>query len=199
MNTLLKYINDSILDIEKDRQRTLWPLLDYIQDQLDLGLVPQLNFICTHNSRRSQLAQVWMQTLANFKGFNIHCFSGGVEVTACANQTIHVLRKCGFTIDQMSAGSNPIYLIQNNDLQISLFSKLFDDKINPTQNFAAVMTCDHAEANCPFVPGASKRIAVTYEDPKLFDGTKEEELQYERRCTQMASEMKWVVDNLKKR
>jgi len=45
--------------ISFNRKTVLQPLIDYIQSKVKNNLSINLNFICTHNSRRSQLAQVW--------------------------------------------------------------------------------------------------------------------------------------------
>lgn len=44
-----------------DRKELLKPLIDYIQSKVTQQKEIRLNFICTHNSRRSHLAQVWAQ------------------------------------------------------------------------------------------------------------------------------------------
>ena len=66
----------------------------------------------------------------------------------------------------------------NIEKPINTFSKVYDHKVNPVTNFAVVMTCSHADENCPFIPGAEKRISVMYEDPKLFDHTVLEKEKY---------------------
>jgi arsenate reductase (thioredoxin) len=58
------------------------------------------------------------------------------------------------------------------------------------------MTCSHADENCPFIPGAEKRIAVRYEDPKAFDDTPEEAHRYDERSLQVASEMFYVFSKI---
>ena len=42
------------------------------------------------------------------------------------------------------------------------------------------------------VLGAAERIAITYEDPKAFDGTDREAEAYDERCRQIAREMLYV-------
>ena len=58
------------------------------------------------------------------------------------------------------------------------------------------MTCDHASENCPIVPGAEKRISITYLDPKISDGTPEQKAVYEERSLQIATEMKYVFSQV---
>ncbi len=50
--------------IPAERKIILQPLLDYIQAKVTNHQAVRLNLICTHNSRRSHLAQVWAQTAA---------------------------------------------------------------------------------------------------------------------------------------
>jgi arsenate reductase (thioredoxin) len=63
--------------------------------------------------------------------------------------------------------------------------------------YAAVMTCSHADENCPFIPAAEVRIPVRYEDPKQFDNTPGEADRYDQRSLQIASEMFHVFSNVK--
>ncbi|MEP6803618.1 MAG: protein-tyrosine-phosphatase, partial [Flavobacterium sp.] len=45
--------------ITKERKNILQPLVDFIQLKFDNQQEIRLNLICTHNSRRSHLSQVW--------------------------------------------------------------------------------------------------------------------------------------------
>ena len=58
-----------------------------------------INFICTHNSRRSQLGQVWSFFAANYFNLPINAFSGGTEVTAFHRNTVKTLTDVGFKFD----------------------------------------------------------------------------------------------------
>jgi len=44
------------ININEDRLAVLKSLIDYIQSKIDQGQEINLNFICTHNSRRSQFS-----------------------------------------------------------------------------------------------------------------------------------------------
>jgi len=149
-----------------------------------------LNFICTHNSRKSQFAQIWAQTAADYFGIPVKCYSGGVEVTAFNPRAVASIERTGFKVVSKSE-SNPVYSVYHseNSQPITAFSKLYDDPANPTAHFAAVMTCSHADENCPFIPGTEKRIPLLYDDPKEFDGTPQEAAKYDERSIQVASEL----------
>jgi arsenate reductase len=54
------------------------------------------------------------------------------------------------------------------------------------------MTCSDAEENCPFIPGVELRIGTTYEDPKAYDNTLQQDTQYDTRCRQIALETLYV-------
>lgn len=194
-STIEKARNQTISD---ERKEVLQHLVEYIQIKFDSNKDINLNFICTHNSRRSQFSQVWAQTAADYFGISAHCLSGGVEVTAFNERAISSLKRSGFKISS-KGDINPIYLIQNSDNgePLSTFSKLFDDPINKVDKFAAVMTCSHADENCPFIPGTEKRIAVRYDDPKTFDDTSQEESKYDERSIQIASEMFYTFSKIK--
>jgi arsenate reductase len=180
-----------------DRKDLLKPIKEYLILKTQQKVIPQLNFICTHNSRRSQLSQVWANVVADFYGYNVNCFSGGTEITACNERTIASFERMGFTLLN-PGGENPHYELSyhENKTPIVLFSKIYDDFPNPKNNFAAVMTCSHADKNCPFIPGSDKRIALPYEDPKAADDTPKEAEIYDERSLQIAAEMKYVFCDL---
>lgn len=187
------------LNISEERIQALNPLIEYIQTKVDQRKEVNLNFICTHNSRRSQFSQIWAQTAADYFGISANCYSGGVEVTAFNERAVESLKRSGFRVSSKGA-INPVYFVFNSDDKepISVFSKLFDDPINKSVEFAAIMTCSHAEENCPFIPGTEKRIPVRYEDPKAFDDTPEEAAKYDERSLQIASELFYVFSKIKK-
>jgi len=202
--TLLPELDNTVnqalaMQIPEDRIQVLKPLIEYIQTKIDQGKEANLNFICTHNSRRSQFSQIWAQTAANYFGIPALCYSGGVEVTAFNERAVASIKRSGFKVSS-KGDTNPIYLISHSDDKepIKAFSKLFDDPINQADQFAAVMTCSHADENCPFIPGTEKRIPVRYDDPKEFDGTPEEAERYDQRSMQIASEMFYTFSQVKK-
>jgi arsenate reductase len=199
MNHTLNANLESILSlsISDERKSLLQALIDYIKSKREKGQPIRLNFICTHNSRRSQLAQIWAQTAADYFEIPAFCYSGGVEVTACNERTIRSLERSGFIISK-HGHSNPIYFIlQDKDTRpIIVFSKLYDDVINPHGIFATIMNCSHADENCPFIPGAEARIPVRYEDPKEFDDTDLESTKYDERSQQIGSEMFYVFSRV---
>jgi arsenate reductase len=185
-------------DVAAERKAGLQPLIDYIQDRVDQGAAAHLNFICTHNSRRSQLSQVWAQTAAHYFGVPAKCYSGGVEVTAFNQRAVASLKRSGFRVVSEGEG-NPKYAVyfSENLPPIRAFSKLYDHPENSAPGFAAVMTCSEADENCPFIPGSEMRIPVRYEDPKVFDGTPREAFGYDERSGQIASEMFYVFSHIK--
>jgi arsenate reductase len=184
-----------------ERQEVLQPLIEYIQSKV-IGNQPiRLNFICTHNSRRSHLSQVWAQTMGTHFGVqNLSCYSGGTEATALFPKVAETLLKQGFTIQPISEGTNPVYAIKYspNEPAIMGFSKCFDDAFNPQSEFAAIMTCSSADEGCPFIAGAEKRLPIRYEDPKAFDNTPLMEVKYAERSIEIAAEMYYVFSKINK-
>lgn len=190
----------SLPNVSEERKQVLQPLVSYIQEKLSNKEVINLNFICTHNSRRSHLSQVWAQTMAFYYQIpNVLSYSGGTEATAMNATVVDTLAGNGFRIQQLSEGTNSIYAIKyaENTSSIIGFSKKYDDTFNPTSAFCAIMTCSQADEGCPFIAGADKRIPVTYEDPKLYDGTSSEKEKYLERSLQIAAEMHYVFSTVK--
>lgn len=189
-----------INEIKEKRKKILQPLIDFIQEKVENNQPININFICTHNSRRSHLAQIWMQTLANyFQIKNLTTYSGGTEATAMFPKVVETLEKSGFHCQKISQDKNSIYSIKfdENSHPIIGFSKRYDDEFNPKSSFAAIMTCSEADGGCPFIAGAEKRIPITYEDPKLFDGKENQNEKYEERSLQIATEMYYVLSKIK--
>lgn len=187
--------------ISQERKNVLQPLVDFIQVKTRNGFEIRLNLICTHNSRRSHLSQVWAQTAAAFYGIkNVFCYSGGTEATAMFPMVAKTLTQQGFQIKRIAEGNNPIYAIKftENAHPIIGFSKTFDDSFNPQNEFAAIMTCSSADQGCPFIAGAEKRIPITFEDPKAFDNTPLQAEKYEERSLQIATELFYVFSQIKK-
>lgn len=186
--------------ISEERKALLRSLIHQLQLRINKGEVINLNFICTHNSRRSHLAQVWGQVMAHYYNtINIQCYSGGTVATAIFPMVVKTLENIGFEFQMLAGGNNPIYAIKYapNQAPIIGFSKSFDDGFNPKSKFIGVMTCSEADEACPIIVGADKRIPLTYEDPKLFDGTLEQEFKYLERSTQIATELRYVFSELK--
>ena len=196
ISSIIQKIDVSL--ISADRQKKLNVLVDYIQSKKDKNQAINLNFICTHNSRRSQFSQVWAKVMSAHYGVDVNCFSGGVEITEFNARAIESLKRFGFEIDK-NGTYNPIYKLtfDANQPSISTFSKLFDDEINPKSNFAAIMTCSHADANCPFVAGCDQRIPLTYNDPKHFDDSTLESSMYDCRSFEIATEMNYIFSKIK--
>ncbi|WP_417291360.1 low molecular weight phosphatase family protein [Corallibacter sp.] len=197
IETVIKNLNTDV--ISQERKDILQPLVDYIQDKVSNKQAARINFICTHNSRRSHLSQVWAQTLAKYFNIeNIFCYSGGTENTALFPMVAETLTNSGFSIETISQGDNPIYSIKYSDNAHPIigFSKKLDATFNPKSGFAAVMTCSQADGGCPFIAGAEKRIPITFDDPKAFDNTPQQTEKYNERSLQIASEMLYVFSQI---
>ena len=180
------------------RLKAIHHLVDFLFQKIKSNEIAKLNFICTHNSRRSQFAQIWGETLADYFDLPIECYSGGVEVTEFNILAVQALEQDGFLISKNDF-SNPLYSLRTSpeSKPYFAFSKCYDDPSNPQTGFAAVMTCDHADENCPFILGADIRIPLHYEDPKLFDGTVEEAEKYSERSHQIGAELFFCFKEVK--
>lgn len=204
-STLYPKINDFIegLDIHsitEERKETLEPLVAFVKEKHTQQEIIRLNFICTHNSRRSHLAQVWAQVMAYyFEIEKVYSYSGGTERTALFPVVATTLENTGFLVKTISSGDNPVYTIKfaENEHPVIGFSKKLDDTFNPSAGFAAIMTCSQADGGCPFVAGAEKRVPITFEDPKVYDGTPQQKEKYLERSTQIATEMLYVFSHVK--
>jgi arsenate reductase len=198
LRNLIGSLDTGVLSAE--RKLALQPLISFIQAKISRQQDVLLNFICTHNSRRSHLAQVWAQAMASYFNIkNVSCYSGGTEATALFPVVAQTLENSGFKVNTVSIGTNPVYNIKyaDNEPPIIGFSKTYDDNFNPQSEFAAVMTCSQADDGCPYIAGAEQRIAMTFEDPKVFDNTSQQAKKYNERSIQIATELFFVFSQIK--
>ncbi len=198
IKTIIAQFTDNA--VSPERKKLLQPLADYIRQKAEKEEDILLNFICTHNSRRSHLSQIWAQTMAHYFGVkNVFCYSGGTEATAMFPKVKETLETQGFKIQLLCNADNPVYAVKytNNQHPVIAFSKKYDEAFNPESGFCAIMTCSSADQGCPFIAGAEKRLPIQYEDPKLSDGTAEMNQIYTERSLQIANEMWWVFKQVK--
>lgn len=173
----LEKFQSNFNSIPQERKELLARFAEIISNKLKQTNKADLTFICVHNSRRSHLSQFWAQAAAEFYGVkNITCYSGGTEDTAVYPSIISTVKSQGFEVDTIAQTSNPIYAVRFDESKHPIigFSKQYDHAFNPQSGFVAVMVCSSADVNCPFIPNADTRIAITFNDPKEFDGTANE-------------------------
>jgi protein-tyrosine-phosphatase len=187
----------TLIDIE--RREVLSQLAARIREEIENEKQVQLIFICTHNSRRSQMGQIWALLAARYYEVDgIRCYSGGTEATAFNPRAVKAMQDAGMTIRSLNGSANPSYAVsfEKGMKEIKAFSKKYSDPPNPTHGFIAVMTCSDADDACPIVFGAVSRFSIRYEDPKASDGTREEESRYEERCRHIAREMLYLFSEV---
>jgi arsenate reductase (thioredoxin) len=186
--------------ISESRKSELLSIANTIRTQLANRGNSDLVFVCTHNSRRSQLAELWMRVAVTFYGIShLTSWSGGTEVTAFNHRMVEALIRAGFDIIEDSGGANPRYRIRLNgdrSAEPMMFSKKYDDAYNPQTGFIAVMVCSQADQDCPFVPGASARISLPYEDPKNADDTPGEKAEYDAKVREIGREVLFLARSL---
>ena len=190
------------LDISATRIAELNELAVWTADELADHGTASLTFICTHNSRRSHLAQLWTSAAAAHFGIEgVQAFSGGTEATAFNVRTVAALRRAGFTLAEEVGGANPVYRVRWSDEGDGAlcFSKRYTDPVNPAEGFAAVMTCSDADRGCPLVLGSAARFALPYLDPKASDGTPAEAATYDERTREIGREMHYLMGRVAER
>jgi arsenate reductase len=197
INVIATFSSQSISD---ERKVVLLPLVNYIQEKVNAGESIRLHFICTHNSRRSHLSQIWAQTMAYHVGLkNVSCYSGGTEATAIFIKVLETLTSQGFQVLRLSGNENPVVAVKfaANENPILCFSKTYNHPFNPSTQFGAVMTCSNADEGCPIVVGAEARFPIKYDDPKAYDGTPLQTEKYAEKSLDIAREMWWVFSQIK--
>ena len=133
----------------------------------------QLLFVCTHNSRRSQLSEAlaahrWQEDS------RITVRSCGTEQTACHPSTANALEDLGWEVQDQGNGR---FQVQRDLTTRSLWSKTLDE-VPRDLPIVAMMTCAEADEACPAIVGAVARIPWRFPDPKIADGTPESRATY---------------------
>lgn len=198
------YIEKAILlfdAVPDERKKILQKISSYIEQKQREGRPAELIYVCTHNSRRSHLGQLWGNTAALFYEIeNVNTYSAGTEATALHPNAIMAMQRAGFEISKTLEGENPTYhvIFDNQNPSLVCFSKTWLDSSIPTTGLCAIMTCTEADGNCPFIPGTELRISCPYQDPKAFDGTPEQDNKYNERCLQIAVENLYLFSIVKK-
>lgn len=185
--------------IPEERRAELEKIAAFVRKRVSAGQPARLTFVCTHNSRRSHMSQLWALAAAARHGVSgVETFSGGTEATAFNPRAVAAMRRAGFRIERTGEGSNPVYEARHADggPVTRAFSKIYDQDPNPKEDFAAVMTCTAADQACPAVRGAALRVAIPYEDPKAFDGTETEAAAYDERSRQIGREMLYLFSRV---
>ena len=191
-------IVDKIFEMEVSNKRAivLNEIVNYINKKRSENKISKLNFICTHNSRRSQFCQFWATFFSNYYNIRCEAYSGGTVETEVYKSVVNNIRDYGFNIS-FKESNNPIYSIKFKNLNLgNYFSKLYYDFENPKNEFAAIMTCSDAENNCPCVEGSEIKFSLPYEDPKKYDKSKSEKNDYKKTSEKIASEMNYLFYKL---
>lgn len=184
-----------------NRQKLLISIANFITSEIKKENTVFLNFICTHNSRRSQFAQIWAHVAIEYYRFqNIASFSGGTCVTAFHRNTVKTLQAVGFhfTVKKFSH-TNPVYEILSEVITQPIigFSKIYDDSFNK-KPFIAITTCASAQENCPFIPNTLKQYHLEYVDPKFSDNTSFTAEKYMETNKIIAAEMNFLFNTITK-
>lgn len=201
LNKNIEVLNKNFSSIDPDRIATLDLFAQSVKKALADKNSADVVFICTHNSRRSQIAQAWLLAAANYYGVNgLNSYSGGVGVTAFYTGAREALKQVGFEVTTTDTATNPKVELKSadSDEPLVMFSKNFADAPNPKSGFIAVMVCSHADEACPFVAGAAKRISLPYLDPKRFDGQAIAPDEYLKTVNEIGTEILYVVSKLSK-
>lgn len=200
LQPVIAQVTQEFDQISPDRQKALKKTALFIRSKVQANETSQLTFICTHNSRRSHLSQIWAQTAATYYEVpGVKTFSGGTEATACNERTVASLKRTGFDITNSTPDQkNPVYLVKFSPTAepLSAFSKVYSEGGNPSQNFVALMTCDSADKSCPLVKGSKLRVSIPYVDPKVSDNTPQEAQTYDERSKQIAREMFFLMQQV---
>jgi hypothetical protein len=155
--------------INEERKAELKGIANFIVEQRKEHKPANLLFVCTSNSRRSHMAQVWSQIASYYYSIDsVFTFSGGTEQTRVNINAIDALNRTGIEIYSNNQGDNPLRYVRvgNKINPWVIFSKKYTDATNPKNNFVAVMVCSEADKACPFVGGPNQELAYLIKTQK---------------------------------
>lgn len=112
---------------------------------------PNLLFLCTGNSCRSQMAEGWGR---HFAGARIEVQSAGIEAHGKNPRAIAVMAEAGIDI----AGQES--------------TRVTDQMIN--QADVVITVCGHADEHCPVLPPSVRKIHWPLNDPAKATGAEDE-------------------------
>lgn len=193
---------DEFRQIPDERKAQLKELGDYIFEKHQAGEQINLTVICTHNSRRSHMGQLWTMAASVWYGLEpVDAFSGGIEETAFNPNAVAALKRAGFKIERLNAVVNATYQakIGMSFPKKAMFSKKYDHAVNPKKGFAALMVCSEADASCPVVPGAEERFSLPFDDPRYFDNTASQDEKYDETCRLIARDIFYAFHTAKQK
>ncbi len=202
MNKDLRNYSKEVIDefdqIPAERVDMLKEIADAIYSEKNVDGKADILFICTHNSRRSHIAQLWLQTAMDYYGVQgVNVFSGGLEATAFNPNAISAMERAGFKISGVQSGGNPVYSASNGISNQIMYSKKYTDRQNPQTGFLAIMVCSDADKSCPIVEGADDRFSLPYDDPRYYDNTPSQDLKYDETVRKISREMFYLADQVK--
>lgn len=201
LKTYSKEVVTEFDQIPEERKEHLRELGDYIYQKRANSVPVKLTVICTHNSRRSHIGQMWLNVAATWYGIGeVSTFSGGTETTAFNPRAVAALNRAGFKITKTNNAENTAYkgrYLKGRQAEVLMYSKKFDDTQNPSDNFAAIMVCSEADQSCPVVPGAEARFSLPFEDPRYYDNTSSEEMEYDKTVRLIARELFFAMHHAK--
>tara|TARA_B100001057_G_scaffold501276_1_gene623055 strand:+ start:6371 stop:6985 length:615 start_codon:yes stop_codon:yes gene_type:complete len=197
-NVLIKFITNLKTETITSEQKFRLELIARAIKNNYLNPTIKINFICTHNSRRSQFCQIWNQVISKYYGFDkIQSYSGGTEITTVHENVTKVLSEIGFYVNPTSKLINPIHSINFGPKSIiKLYSKLVNDKSNPIDNFIGVINCSDADQNCENIIGTSKKYSLPFDDPGKYDGLSIQIEKYKYINLEIASSLKYLYQYL---
>lgn len=201
VNNLCQELENEFDLIPLERKEKLLSMSNYIQGKIDAKESPKLIVICTHNSRRSHIGQMWLSVARDYYHLPaLQAFSGGTEATAFNIRAVKAFQKVGFDISTEDENeTNPVYKVRwaTKMPAYEAFSKKYETAPNPNEKFAAIMVCSQADEGCPFVLGCDFRLSLPYDDPKAFDDTELEASKYDERLRQIGREILFAVSQIK--
>ena len=196
-NYIRQQVLPSVNELSTERKALLNKIASGLKYQKRDRNTIKLLFVCTHNSRRSQIAQAWAIAAMYWFGVNeLSVHSAGTQVTAFHTNALDALKRAGMSY-QVETTNAVSVSIGNSVPPTRFFSKLYTDTSIPNAAPIAVMTCSDAAKNCPFIPGATLRVSLAYEDPGRSDNQENFEEAYDKTCLLIATEIFYLFQKLK--
>lgn len=193
---MVKLLESKQDSISAERKAKLSNISKAIATRISTEGQAVVQFVCTHNSRRSQAAEFLLDIIARHFKVSIAAISAGTESTAFNERMISAFEFYGFSFIKYGLDENPLYIYQENFQDLYYYSKSYEEELIVYDKKIVVTVCDDASENCPVIPGTFDRFHLNFKDPKHSDNSPQEEATYRNKIIEIGSEMYWLVTQI---
>lgn len=190
VSTFIETLRKASSFLKADRKLLLNKVVEVIKSH---DKEAKVVFVCTHNSRRSQAAELLLHLISEHFKRPIITESAGTESTAFHGNMVKAFNSFGVNFLKYDLG-NPLYIYQEFGQDKYLYSKRLEEL--DYQNSILITVCGDAKDNCPLILDGLAHLHLGYTDPKSFDGSDDELTGYQGKILEIGAELYYLVKRI---